>query len=368
MYFLEKPQIWLNNFIRSLFFHFIFWGFAFSFFLFLTGYSKVFVNYFGLLLKDDAYGNVLFATVVTAIIFTIVDILFADILMRRLPIKALMLIRTLIHLLLGYLMLIFSVFKINSPEDLLNYKQFVALASDLNIAQWRFLTFFFVSSVINITLKGILRKIGLSRFKDWFVGNLNKPKEENRIFMFVDMKSSVTIAEKLGHKRFSYLVQDVFNDLSMVDNYGGEIYQYLGDGAIISWSLRKGLRKNNCLRAFYAFLKVINRRRLYYDKSYGMIPEFKAGLHIGKIMVLQVGSIRRDISFNGDTLNTTARIESQCNEYKTNLLISGVLYEKIDNKSDFTFSEVGNIKLKGKHKGIQIYKVNPKAKKKKKRK
>ncbi len=182
--------------------------------------------------------------------------------------------------------------------------------------------------------------------------------------MFIDMKSSVTIAEQLGHKNFSYLVQDVFSDLAIVENYHGEIYQYLGDGAIISWDLKKGLRNNNCIRAFYAFQKVIHRKRMFYDFRFGLIPEFKAGMHMGEIMVLQVGRYKRDISYNGDTLNTTARIESMCNICKESLLISGVLYEALKSKDGFAFKEVDGKKvtLKGKRQSVQIYGVKQKQK------
>ncbi len=189
---------------------------------------------------------------------------------------------------------------------------------------------------------------------------LNKPKEEERIFMFIDMKSSTSIAEKLEHKKFSHLVQDIFNDIAVVDNYNGEIYQYLGDGAIISWNLKKGLKRNNFLKAFYSFINVISKREKYYQRKYGLIPRFKAGVHAGKVMVLQVGQIRRDISYNGDTINTAARIESMCNEYRQNLLMSGYLYDMIKEKSGFIFKNVGDIKLKGKRKSVEIYQVKQK--------
>ncbi|MBW2998075.1 adenylate/guanylate cyclase domain-containing protein, partial [Candidatus Woesearchaeota archaeon] len=143
-------------------------------------------------------------------------------------------------------------------------------------------------------------------------------------------------------------------------NYNGEIYQYLGDGAIISWSVKDGIKHNNCINSFYAFIHVINKRRRYYQRRYGVIPSFKAGMHVGNVMVLQVGQIRRDISYNGDTLNATARIESMCNEYKQKLLISGDLFELLKDKKSFSFRNLGNIKLKGKRKGLDLYQLRPK--------
>lgn len=205
-----------------------------------------------------------------------------------------------------------------------------------------------------------MKKVGRGNFKNWIFGMMNKPREDERIFMFIDMKSSTHIAEKLSHEKFSHLVQDVFNDMAIVDNYMGEIYQYMGDGAIISWPVKRGLKNNNFLRAYYGFANLITKREDYYHRKYDLIPKFKAGVHVGKVMVLQVGRIRRDISYNGDTLNTTARIESMCNEYNKSLLISSDLYNMVHPKDVFQFKEVGNIRLKGKRRMVGIYHVREK--------
>ena len=178
--------------------------------------------------------------------------------------------------------------------------------------------------------------------------------------MFVDMKSSTNQAEKLKHKLYSHLVQDVFNDMTVFDNYGGEIYQYVGDGAIISWKLKDGLKRNKFLNAFFAFKKVIERKSRYYSRKYGRVPEFKAGVHAGEVMVLQVGQIRRDISYNGDTINTAARIESKCGEYNKDLLISGELHAMLIEKDGFSFRNVGKIKLKGKKTAVELLHVKQK--------
>ena len=224
----------------------------------------------------------------------------------------------------------------------------------------RFLVYFYVIGILNYFIRGTIKKIGRGNVRSWMLGLMDKPREEERIFMFIDMKSSTTIAEKLEHKKFSHLVQDVFNDLAVVDNYDGEIYQYLGDGAIVSWNLKKGLKRNNFINAFFAFTYVINKRSRYYNRKYDFIPKFKAGAHAGKVMVLQVGQVRRDISYNGDTINTAARIESMCNEYRQNFLISGELYNLINTPEEFNFKEVGDIKLRGKRKNTSIYQVKQK--------
>jgi len=366
----DKFKIKIHLLYRAFFYHLFFWLASLSLFVFISEIDSIFTNFFNLLLKDDVYGNTFLLSLFLAILFSSLDALFSDKIMRHSPIRFVVFLRFILYFLLGYLVVFFSENKSLTWDQLLDYKGLASRIPKLSLAHIRFLSWFYVSCILNNLLRGALHKIGLENFVYWILGMLNKPRAEKRIFMFIDMKSSVTIAEQLGHKNFSFLVQDVFSDLAIVENYHGEIYQYLGDGAIISWSLKKGLRNNNCLKAFYAFQKVIQRKRFFYDLRYGMIPEFKAGIHIGEIMVLQVGRYKRDISYNGDTLNTTARIESMCNVCKENLLISGVLYESLKDREKFTFKEIDGqkVKLKGKRQAVQIYGVKQKQKSNKKRK
>lgn len=238
-----------------------------------------------------------------------------------------------------------------------DHRAVVSCMPPMDIEMIRLGVYFYLSIFLIHLLKGAISKVGRRNFRSWLFGMLNKPLEQERIFMFIDMKSSTTIAEKLDHKKFSRLVQDVFKDLEVVDNYHGEIYQYLGDGAIVAWNLNEGLSENNFLKAYYAFKKVIHRRRRYYRRKYGQQPGFKAGAHAGKVMVLQVGQDRRDISYNGDTINTAARIESQCNQLKQEVLISGELYNRLRGRKGFQFKNAGNIKLNGKKRGVELYGV-----------
>ncbi len=357
----EKLRIRLSLIIRNIFYHLIFWYIVLLFYIFLTGEDHMFLKYFGIIKTNSSYLATLYLSSALTCLFVTVEAFFGDRFFRFAPIRPVIVIRTISYIVLGFAILFFAPL---SPEILLgitSLKDFFDLTPELNTMFFRFIVYFYLACFFNNFFQGMMKKVGKGNIRNWVFGMMNKPREEERIFMFIDMKSSTTIAEKLMHEKFSHLVQDIFNDMAIVDNYMGEIYQYLGDGAIISWSLKSGVKKNNFLKAFYSFEKVIAKREKYYQRKYGLVPKFKAGIHVGKVMVLQVGRIRRDISYNGDTLNTAARIESMCNEYKQNLLISGNLYDILREKDEFNFKTVGNIKLKGKRKGVDIYQVQQKA-------
>ena len=127
-------------------------------------------------------------------------------------------------------------------------------------------------------------------------GKYHKPREEERIFMFLDMKSSTTIAEQLGHVRFYTLLNELFHEISQpVLQTKAEIYQYVGDEVILTWDMEHGLRNSNCLKSFFMFRESLLRNSGNYFKNFGVRPEFKAGLHFGKVVSAQIGDLKREI-------------------------------------------------------------------------
>lgn len=343
--------------LKYLIYQIIFWYGIFLFYIFLTGDDKVFTIYFNLLQLDNLYINLLVFGSAISFLFFLLNLLITDRIVRFLPTRMIVFFKWLVYFGSAFvLMLIAARFSVNQiRRD--NYEEIFQQIPKMDIHFFRFLAYFYLSGIIFNFLKGMRMRMGRMNFIRWFFGILSKPREEERIFMFLDMKSSTTIAEKLFHKKFSYLVQDIFNNMSVFGFYHGEIYQYLGDGAIISWKVKSGILDCNYLKAYFAFRKRISRRERYFNRKYKLVPEFKAGVHVGHVMVLQVGQTRRDISYNGDTINTAARIESMCKEYQQDLLISEDLYNRTEDKDAYFFKEIGRIKLKGKRKSTGIYQV-----------
>ncbi|MGB2959944.1 MAG: adenylate/guanylate cyclase domain-containing protein [Bacteroidota bacterium] len=86
-----------------------------------------------------------------------------------------------------------------------------------------------------------------------------------------------------------------------------------------------------------------------------MTPQFKAGLHFGKVITGQIGDLKREIVYNGDVLNTTARIQELCNDYDRDLLISGGLLDQLELPDYLQQEFLGKVKLRGKEEEINIY-------------
>ena len=192
------------------------------------------------------------------------------------------------------------------------------------------------------------------------MGKYNVPKEEERIFLFLDLRSSTSLAEQLGHVKFSCLLQDCFFDLSdVVITHRVDIYQYVGDEAVLSWHKDVGIQDNRCIKVYYDFLDVLNSKSDYYIETYGVVPFFKAGLHVGKVIVAEVGVVKKEIAYHGDVLNTTARIQGQCNRLEQGLLASEHIINLLHDKSDFKHEFLGEHSLRGKQGNINLYSCTP---------
>ncbi|HMB63673.1 MAG TPA: adenylate/guanylate cyclase domain-containing protein [Eudoraea sp.] len=200
--------------------------------------------------------------------------------------------------------------------------------------------------------------LGVGVLRNFFIGTYHRPKGEKRIFMFLDMKSSTTIAEHIGHEKYFKLLKACYADMTdPVLETSGEIYQYVGDEIVVSWPINVGIYQNNCIRCFSKIEDVFRKNKDFYLAQFNVFPEFKAGFHLGAVTTGEIGIIKKDIIHTGDVLNTTARIQAQCNAYNAKALISGDLLEELQKKDPIEFERIGKLTLRGKKTPVQLYRV-----------
>ena len=218
----------------------------------------------------------------------------------------------------------------------------------------------YIASIILVTqfYTEVSDSIGQAALRNFFLGKYHKPRQEERIFMFLDMRSSTTIAEKLGHVIYFEMLKEYFSDLSgPVIDHGGEIYQYAGDEMIVSWKLKDGLKNSNCIRCFFAMKDSIATRAEKYLERFGILPRFKAGFHHGMVTAGEIGILKKEIIFTGDVLNTAARIQGLCNPLHVDILVSEVLLEKLNHDVFFQIRSLGQQELKGKGERMELFTV-----------
>jgi adenylate cyclase len=266
--------------------------------------------------------------------------------MRRLPFAVALLARSLSYL--GSVALVFLSVALGSGylegRTLPEFWDFLAGVSfrrQLAAGFAMYLTIVFFRQLDRLLGPGVLLK--------YLVGRYHAPRREARVFMFLDLKSSTSLAEELGHEKYYSLVNECFRDLAVpVLDSSGEIYEYVGDEVVLTWKEEDGVRNANCIRVFFDFADNIKKKKEAYLERFGVVPEFKAGVHVGEVMTAEIGDLKRSLVFNGDVLNTGSRIEGQCNALGKRLLASSHLVDRLSLPADWYVEDMGEVHLRGK--------------------
>lgn len=219
------------------------------------------------------------------------------------------------------------------------------------------LVWFFIVVITQLLLQ-VTGKFGQTEFWNIIRGKYNKPREERRIFMFLDLNSSTAIAEQLGDETYHALLKDFFSDLtSPILDSKGHIYQYVGDEVVVAWNYDEGREEAHCIRCFFDMKRRMEKNRNKYLERYGLVPSFKAGLHCGRVIAGEVGIVKRDITYSGDVLNTTSRILNKCGELHEEILASSDLLEQVPAVAAYRTRPLGAMKLKGKEREVGLHAV-----------
>jgi adenylate cyclase len=342
----------------------IFWIFANVFMGIISQLQTLSMNQMVELPVQNGFGSVMVISVIIGVFYGfllgIADYYLDKRFFRRMPLGKVILLKTLISLVVLTLLFSFLRFVL---FGLLIAPTLKANVISLSEATWKYfyficLVFYFVMTIIITFINQVNTKYGPGVLLPILLGKYRNPIEEERIFMFMDLKSSTTIAESLGHLKYSSFIRDSFMDINQVlFPYNAQVYQYVGDEIILSWTIKEGLKNLSCVHFYFACEKQFEKKSDYYIKNYGEVPHFKAGMHMGKVTAVEIGEIKRDIAYHGDTLNTAARIQSMCNEYGKKFLISSYFAEQSNVDSQFTTTTLGNILLKGKTATVGIVSV-----------
>jgi adenylate cyclase len=182
-----------------------------------------------------------------------------------------------------------------------------------------------VGSNIAVEMGGLL---GYGTLRKLLTGRYVQPRREQRAFLLIDMKDSTGLAERLGPVRFHELLNDFFRDIADAAlECEAEIHKYVGDEAILTWSGADALSNGDCLACPFMAQDAIEANRPHYLARYGAAPTFRAVSHFGEIVTGEIGEVRREIAYVGDTLNVAARLLEAAKQLGRDVLVSTDLLE-----------------------------------------
>ena len=204
----------------------------------------------------------------------------------------------------------------------------------------------FTFILIIIFTRQISRKMGQGVLVNYISGRFHQPREVERIFMFLDIRSSTTIAEKLGGIKFHRFLHDFFTDISAsILASKGVIYRYVGDQVVVTWKIKAGIENANCIRTYF---KIKSKMKLLHEKyysAYGFVPRFSTSFNCGKVVVGEIGEVKSQIVYHGELLYQTAAIEKQFSKHdlKESILISENLIKLLPIPSLYKIDKVAEI-------------------------
>lgn len=280
------------------------------------------------------------------------------------PVATALLIRSWFFLtsICANLTLCILIWKIDKSEGLINeasLKQVIQFFKDPS-SHILILSLFLLGHLITF-IRSVHKKFGTRVFMNTLLGKYQDPKEEDLIFMFIDMKHSTEIAEELGHVTYSNFIRDYYKLLSnCCEENHGEIYQIAGDGVFLTWKTKDCRRRARPLECFHDFAECLDRTKGKFLKRYGVCPAFKAAAHCGKVISTEVGNFGSEMAYHGDVLNTTARIQTLCSKLGQDFLISEDLFAKLPLPlpHGFLCVKAGFFELRGKKNGILIFSLH----------
>lgn len=199
------------------------------------------------------------------------------------------------------------------------------------------------------------RVIGKRKMVKLYFGSYLKPKVEDRVFLFVDLVDSTGVAERLPREDYFDFLNDFFHLMDKPARMRrAEIYQYVGDEAVFTWKAAAGLKNARCLRLFFDLERAVAKRADRFRDRYGVVPAFKAGLHVGEVVTAEIGGEKRDLVYNGDVLNVSSRLEKLCADFGERLLVSGAIVERVDTPEEIELTPLGAVVVRGKKAPMEV--------------
>ncbi len=202
------------------------------------------------------------------------------------------------------------------------------------------------------------RLIGHRALRDIVLGRYHRPRTEERFFLFVDIAGSTPLAERVGPTAVHRFLGEVFRLASgPIDDHDGEVYQYVGDEIVITWTEADGRPAARPPTCFFAIERALAGAASSFEREYGVVPRLRAALHAGPVVAGEVGGSRRAIVYHGDVMNTASRIEQATRDLKRQFLISGDALERLEKLHGFSLEDLGPQHLRGRAGAIHLYAV-----------
>lgn len=189
-----------------------------------------------------------------------------------------------------------------------------------------------------------------------------KHHREKLTLFFSDIKNFTKITDSLEPEDMGNLLNEYLAEMNgIINRYGGTLAQLIGDGLYVFFGAPdKTEDKDHALRclnmAIDMQVKMKELNKKWFNSGIDENLEIRCGINTGMATVGGYGSSdRKEYTAMGMQVNLAARLESACKPGR--ILISHTTWALV--REEFSCPPLGKIEVKGYHRPVSVYEVDP---------
>ena len=140
-----------------------------------------------------------------------------------------------------------------------------------------------------------------------------------------------------------------------IGDHAGEIYQYVGDEMVVTWTAAAGRRDARPIACLFAIWSALEAEAPKFEREFGVAPGIRAALHAGPVISGEVGGSKRDIVFHGDVMNTASRLEQATRDLDRRFLVSADALRRLAGTERYVLEPLGPQTLRGRAAPVEGY-------------
>lgn len=201
--------------------------------------------------------------------------------------------------------------------------------------------------------------MGRRMFLGFLLGRYERPVAEERVVLTMDLVGSTSLAERMGDLRYFRFLNSTYSLMTdPILRNEADIHKYVGDEVIFTWPMRIGVRDEHCLDLYFDIVERIHQHQNDMKREFGVVPQYRAAVHGGRVISAQIGHTKRALELSGDVMNSVSRMQGLAKDMKVDLLVSAELLDRLPEvHKRFVIGPQHIVPVKGRRREVRVHSV-----------
>jgi class 3 adenylate cyclase len=186
--------------------------------------------------------------------------------------------------------------------------------------------------------------------------------------LFMDLIGFTSLSEKLQPEEVVSILNEYFTEMSKgIFKWQGTLDKFAGDQIMAFWGapFEQLNHAELAVQCALEVSKTLDELQKKWEKEGKPVLNCGIGINTGEVLVGNIGveGMKMDYTVIGDAVNLAARVEKITRQYASRILITEFTFEDIRKSiesgrmQNMKFTDLAEVKVKGKEKGVRIYRV-----------